>query len=100
MKLCRIGELGKEKPAIIDKDGSYKDLSKVMHEAFQVATSGRPGPVLVDIPKDIQFAKTSYLKPKKENKKVVHDLHLCLKKIPTKWVEDEAQTRPNLVFKI
>ena len=27
MKLCRIGELGKEKPAIIDKDGSYKDLS-------------------------------------------------------------------------
>ena len=27
MKLCRIGELGKEKPGIIDKDGSYKDLS-------------------------------------------------------------------------
>ncbi len=27
MKLCRIGELGKEKPVIIDKDGSYKDLS-------------------------------------------------------------------------
>ena len=27
MKLCRIGELGKEKPAMIDKDGSYKDLS-------------------------------------------------------------------------
>ena len=40
------------------------------------------------------------IKPKKENKKVVHDPHLCLKKIPTKWVEDEAQTRPNLVFKI
>ncbi len=30
MKLCRIGELGKEKPAIIDVDGSYKDLSKVI----------------------------------------------------------------------
>ena len=30
MKLCRIGELGKEKPAIIDKDGSYKDLSSVI----------------------------------------------------------------------
>ena len=30
MKLCRIGELGKEKPAIIDVDGSYKDLSKII----------------------------------------------------------------------
>jgi len=45
-----------------------KDLSKVLHEAFKVATTGRPGPVLVDIPKDIQFAKTSYTKPKKEKK--------------------------------
>jgi len=31
-------------------------LSGVIHEAFHVATSGRPGPVLVDIPKDVQFA--------------------------------------------
>ena len=30
MKLCRLGELDKEKPAIIDKDGSYKDLSSVI----------------------------------------------------------------------
>ena len=45
-----------------------KDLSKVLHEAFKVATTGRPGPVLVDIPKDIQFAKIKYTKPKKEKK--------------------------------
>ena len=32
MKLCRIGELGKEKPAIIDKDGSYKDLSSMISD--------------------------------------------------------------------
>ena len=44
------------------------DLSRIMHEAFEVASSGRPGPVLVDIPKDIQFAKAKYSKPKKEKK--------------------------------
>ena len=45
-----------------------KELSKILHEAFRVATTGRPGPVLVDIPKDIQFAKIKYMKPKKEKK--------------------------------
>ena len=45
-----------------------KDLSKTLHEAFRVATTGRPGPVLVDIPKDIQFAKISYSKPNLEKK--------------------------------
>ena len=35
-------------------------LSPVIHEAFHVATSGRPGPVLVDIPKDVQFATGEY----------------------------------------
>ena len=32
MKLCRVGELGKEKPVIIDKDGSYKDLSRTVSD--------------------------------------------------------------------
>ena len=44
------------------------DLPRIMHEAFKVATTGRPGPVLVDIPKDIQFAKAKYFKPLKEKK--------------------------------
>ncbi|RIA56023.1 acetolactate synthase 3 large subunit [Dichotomicrobium thermohalophilum] len=39
------------------------DLARVLHEAFYVAQSGRPGPVVVDIPKDIQFAKGPYLSP-------------------------------------
>ena len=44
------------------------DLPRIIHEAFEVATTGRPGPVLVDIPKDVQFAKAKYSKPKKEKK--------------------------------
>ena len=36
------------------------DLAKILHLAFEVATTGRPGPVLVDIPKDIQFKKGNY----------------------------------------
>ncbi|MEM9969643.1 MAG: acetolactate synthase 3 large subunit [Pseudomonadota bacterium] len=39
-------------------------LSGVIHEAFHVATNGRPGPVLVDIPKDVQFAAGTYQGPK------------------------------------
>jgi len=41
-----------------------KKLSSVLHQAFRVATTGRPGPVLVDIPKDIQFQKGKYTKLK------------------------------------
>jgi acetolactate synthase-1/2/3 large subunit len=47
---------------------NINDLPRIMHEAFVVATTGRPGPVLVDIPKDIQFAKAKYFKPKKKIK--------------------------------
>jgi acetolactate synthase-1/2/3 large subunit len=40
-----------------------KDLARVIHEAFYIATSGRPGPVVIDIPKNVQFAKGPYVGP-------------------------------------
>jgi acetolactate synthase-1/2/3 large subunit len=39
------------------------DLPRVIHEAFYIARSGRPGPVLIDIPKDVQFAMGTYYGP-------------------------------------
>ena len=68
-----------------------KDLPKILHEAFHVATTGRPGPVLVDIPKDIQFAKTNYFKPKNEKK--------LNSKIHNKFTQSEIDELINLISK-
>ena len=43
---------------------NVNDLSRVLHEAFYVARSGRPGPVVVDIPKDVQFGSGTYVGPR------------------------------------
>jgi len=40
-----------------------RDLPRILHEAFYIATSGRPGPVVVDIPKDVQFDTGPYSGP-------------------------------------
>ncbi|HLH10259.1 MAG TPA: acetolactate synthase 3 large subunit [Methylovirgula sp.] len=37
-----------------------EDLPRILHEAFYVAANGRPGPVVIDIPKDVQFATGAY----------------------------------------
>jgi acetolactate synthase-1/2/3 large subunit len=44
-------------------------LPGILHEAFHVATAGRPGPVLIDIPKDVQFATGTYTAPVKGGSK-------------------------------
>jgi acetolactate synthase-1/2/3 large subunit len=42
---------------------NVNDLARILHEAFHIARSGRPGPVVVDIPKDVQFASGTYVGP-------------------------------------
>ena len=42
---------------------SVEDLPRIMHEAFHIATTGRPGPVVIDIPKDVQFGRAAYRGP-------------------------------------
>jgi len=41
-----------------------EDLPRILHEAFYVASHGRPGPVVIDIPKDVQFATGTYSFPR------------------------------------
>ena len=45
------------------------DLGRILHEAFYVAKSGRPGPVVIDLPKDILFATTVYSGPEQQQHK-------------------------------
>lgn len=42
-----------------------RDLSRIIREAFHIATTGRPGPVLIDLPKDVTAAKTDFVWPEK-----------------------------------
>jgi acetolactate synthase-1/2/3 large subunit len=64
------------------------DLPRIMHEAFHIATSGRPGPVVIDIPKDVQFAKGAYQGP--DEVKFVHDYRPKTKGDPSRIAEAAA----------
>ncbi|MAK60738.1 MAG: acetolactate synthase 3 large subunit [Ponticaulis sp.] len=48
------------------------ELAHVVHEAFLIATTGRPGPVVIDIPKDIQFSEGKYSGPTGTKHKTYH----------------------------
>jgi acetolactate synthase-1/2/3 large subunit len=64
------------------------DLPHVLHEAFRIATTGRPGPVVIDIPKDIQFATGLYVAP--EAARSSHNYHPRVEGDPTKIAEAAA----------
>ncbi|MBE8220640.1 MAG: acetolactate synthase 3 large subunit [Alphaproteobacteria bacterium] len=51
---------------------SADDIARVLHEAFHIATTGRPGPVVVDIPKDIQFDMGRYVRPSEVRHRSYH----------------------------
>jgi len=67
-----------------------KDVTKLastIHEAFEIAKSGRPGPVLIDIPKDVQFAKSVYT-PKKDVTFKEHRIKAGSKNIEKVFIEE------------
>src|SRR6201992_1583494 len=67
---------------------SVEDLPRILHEAFHIATTGRPGPVVIDIPKDVQFAKAAYQGPAEV--KHVHNYSPRTKGDPTRIAEAAA----------
>ncbi|MBU3101240.1 MULTISPECIES: biosynthetic-type acetolactate synthase large subunit [Clostridium] len=58
-----------------------KELAGIIREAFEIAKSGRPGPVLIDIPKDIFLSETEYKMLEKENKIQTPTINIEMKKI-------------------
>jgi acetolactate synthase-1/2/3 large subunit len=64
------------------------ELPRIMHEAFHIATSGRPGPVVIDIPKDVQFTKGAYQGPTEV--KHAHNYHPRTKGDPARIAEAAA----------
>ncbi|MEM7031841.1 MAG: biosynthetic-type acetolactate synthase large subunit [Chloroflexota bacterium] len=66
-----------------------KDLARAFKEAFYIAQSGRPGPVLIDIPKDVQLATTEFIYPDKVELPGYHP--------PAKATDDEVEQMVDLI---
>ena len=63
-----------------------EDLAETIREAFYIARHGRPGPVLIDIPKDVQLAQTEFEYP-------THPIHLPNERLLEKYVPQEYFAR-------
>jgi acetolactate synthase I/II/III large subunit len=54
---------------------SAEELGPAIHEAFAIAQSGRPGPVLIDVPKDVQFEQAVYRRPERRPTPMLRNVH-------------------------
>ncbi|MBU3156004.1 biosynthetic-type acetolactate synthase large subunit [Clostridium estertheticum] len=70
-----------------------KELAGTIREAFEIAKSGRPGPVLIDIPKDIFLSETEYEKIDKEGKVQKPTINIEMEKIQeaVKMIQDSKK---------
>jgi len=67
-----------------------EELAYTIKEAFHIARSGRPGPVLVDIPKDVQNAKTEFIWPEEE-------IHLPGYQVPMQASDEQVEAALELI---
>ena len=77
---------------------NVNDLARVMHEAFYVASTGRPGPVVVDIPKDIQFAKGAYIGPEGVRPRTYHPARAAAEKPIAEAVALMAKAKKPILY--
>jgi acetolactate synthase-1/2/3 large subunit len=75
-----------------------KDLARILREAFHIANSGRPGPVLVDIPKNISVSKIKYTEPEKMKMKTYNPTYKPNIKQLQKTVELIKKAKKPLIF--
>ena len=73
-------------------------LARTMHEAFYIARSGRPGPVLIDIPKDVQFAHAPYVSAENIRHSNYRPKTLADKKLVEKSVQVLMRAKKPIIY--